>query len=579
MRRTLPKLFLIVLLLVVLPVCASAASFRLADYRMDIAVETDGAGLFTETLTYGFDGEYNGILMTIRHKDVSYSQLRIYGDNGEEYTLVDALDGVPGTYTAVTENDKTEIKVFSPGYNGNRVFTVTYRIGGFALRYRDTARINYMLLQAKDHYDNAIFTITLPGSDSERIEPFFHGAVRQDMLRVRGGVIDIASDWLDDGNKVEVQALFPAEWLPDAKVIDQDIYQEALDIEARIVREAEAAAERAAQLEKTMRASMLVALGVYIGGFTAAFYVQRSKYGLSYPILSTMDDVMLRGIPAAAAQILRDKQVSSSGLSATLLELTERGALTMRTEDGDTYFTPALRPAGLWPHQEVLLDWLFADGQELCLGALDVREDYPQALEFNKNYGAWKTRVQDDVYAQDWQFKNGGKRFMLSLSAVVLGLALSMALLRLDTLIPALVNLPLTVLFGVLFAKLRRLTDEGEKRLATLNGFVETYQDLLETNPSSVLGRAPLIMALGYMKPLATWVDEHPAYSEPSFDYAPIWMASAWHHSMMDMDRTVREAQSHNASAQDPNSSDSGSSGGGGGFSGGSGGGSSHGAW
>lgn len=564
----------LLVLLCLLPTAAGAVSFSIADYAMDIVVTPDGTGIFTETVTYAYNGEYNGILMTIRHAGVGFSDLDIY-EGGRELKLVAALNGVPYTYTAATQGDQTDIKVYAPGSGGTRVFTIVYRMDGLARRYRDAARINQMLLRAETGYQRAVFTLTLPGSGAGQIQPFAHGALFGGEIAVRGGTLTFGPSALRDGDFVEVQVLFPEQWIADAERIDADIVQDTLAVEMRIAgeREREAARTRALAL------GVMASLGVYALVFLLCFFKARRRYGLMGHIPSVTDNEMLSSIPGAMAQVLRGKAVSSAGLAATLMELTERGVLAMRAEAEDTCFTLTGGTNGLLPHQRHLVKWLFEGRDVFWINSLDVGDDYQAARAFINHYGRFRALVAEDARDAGWTYQNGGARTGLSVTALALGLLIAGALAVLaQSLTLAVLAVVLSVLFCILFTRLRRLTDEGEARLGAINGFLENYADTLEKDPRAVLGRAPLLMALGYLEPMADWIDAHPDRGyDQHWDDTPVWMYAGWHHSARRMNRTVQEAYRHNASVPDPNSSDS--SGSGGGSSGGSGGGSSHGAW
>lgn len=572
---------ILLLLLCLLPVAAGAASFSITDYAMDITVEADGAGLFTETLTYAFDDEYNGILVTIRHAGgVGFFDLAIY-EGERALDLVDRLDGVPYTYTAETKGERTDITVYAPGSGDTRTFTIAYRMGGLARRYRDAARINQVLFRAERDYKKAVFTLTLPGTDAAQVQPFVHGALYGSQIGSSNGKLTFGPSALEAGDIVEVQVLFPEGWIPEARTIDSDIVQDALAVEREIDEAAARKAAEEAALNRALTIGFTVGLGVYAIAFLLVFFAMRGRYGLKGPIASVTDEAMLSSIPAAMAQVLRDKAVSSAGLVATLMELAERGVLSMRSEKEDTGFTLTGDTDSPLPYQRQLVKWLFADGDTLWINSLDAGDDYKAAQKFTNHYNRFKSLVVEDVQDAGWTFKNGGMRFGLAGASLVLGLFLALMLIGLEaSLLLSMLSALLGVLFCILFTRLRRLTDEGEARLGAINGFIENYRDKLEQDPRTVLGHAPLLMALGYLEPMAEWIDRHPnAGYDPYWDNTPVWIYAGWHQSMRHMDRTAREAQSHNARVQDPKVSDNSGSGGGGGFSGGSGGGSSHGAW
>lgn len=577
-RRTL----LLLLLCLCLPVAAEAASYAIDTYAMEIEIADDGSGYIEETIVYEFDGSYNGALIYIRHDDTQTPHdIRVFVDETHEMERVSSLDNIPYTYTATAGSEGTTIKTYAPGEDGQRTFRISYQLGGMALRYRDTARVNRMLLRSQSEYGSAIFRVQLPGKTDSEIQSFVHGAIDGSQLSLRDGLITIGPAAIHEGDLVELSALFPQEWLPSARMLEQDMRQEALAIEAEISRQAQEEAERKAQLARILSILLMAALGVYAVASLAVFFSMRGKYGLRHAILPTTDEKLLDEIPAAIAQVLKDGAVSASGMSGTLLELTDKGILSMEMLEDDTVFTRENEDAQPpEPHQQKLLRWLFANSTRTSIRTLDADGDAERAARFNEQYNEWKRLVVEDTIGKGWRYKNDTGRWAALLTTLLIGLILGASLWRVGLWQLGIPSAVLGMLFGLLFSRLRRLTDEGEARLAAINGFIANYEDRLTTQPQTILSRAPLVMALGYMEPVAQWLDAHPQEMENihagDWVMPAYWIYSDWPHGMVRLNQSIREAQSSNSAAVSQDSSGSASSGGG--FSGGSGG-SSHGAW
>lgn len=575
MKRTLALL----LLLLCLPVLALASSFEITSFTMDVRIAEDGSGLFTEDLFYDFEGSHNGFLVTLRHQgDLSISDLSLSVDDGIPLEQVDALDGIPYTYTAQEAGEAINLTIYAPGGEGARMLHLSYRVGGLARRYQDTARINHVFLRSETALENAMVRITLPGSDSDAVQFFIHGAASGTSYALDGGTLTIGPALVRSGNPLEVDLLFPAEWLPDARIIQQDMLAQALEEEAQAAEALRLEAVRKEEEAKTITTVVLALLAAYTVACFLIFLRLRTRYGTKHPILPRLDDALLSEMTAAEAEGLKNGSVSAHSLSATLLELTEMGVLSMRVEGEDTCFTPADPLKPLTAHQQMLLDWLFEGGEPLWVNSLDAGEDVESAARFTKGYNAWKQQVAKDIQDRGWRFANDGVRYACMIGAPVIGLALASFLLRYGAWPLAIPGAVLAVGFAILFGRIRKITDAGEAQLSAIQGFVDSYADRLQSDPKAVLGRAPLAMALGYMQPMADWIDAHPDMDGYGWEsMPPYWSYAGWHLAMVHMDDTVNEAQSHNAGTSSQGS-DSGSSGGSG-FTGGSGGGNSYGAW
>ncbi len=567
------KIFALSILLFFLPAWAQAVSFAIVDYSMTVSIGADGVADFAEDIAYDFEGEYNGLLMAIKLEvDAPLSDLRILVDGDVALTQVDALVGQTNTFVAEEKNGELSIRAYTPGNGDSRTYHITYRKEGFAKRYQDKGYIDRILFSAVNEYQKASFTVTLPGHETEKIHAVAQGGVGNDSFSISNGVISFPSCSVQAGQSLSVAISFPAEWLSEAQIIPSSLLE---------MQEAQDALDRKAQQdveagEQILRYTLLGGLLVYLIGFSMALRKQKKAYGWQKRVVSTVDEPLLSSIPAAIAELFYAKSVSSNALCATLMELAGQGFLTMRSEDGDTCFSiaPSSGDSPHWPHQSKLVEWLFENRQTLRIEDLNAGEDEAAANAFVTRYAQWKASVTQDAAEAGWLYRNGLKRVLLATASLVLGLFLALMLIGMrDGLISALTAL-VAVAFSYRFATLRRLSDEGEKRLAVLKGFLLNYQDLLTQDPSAVLGRVPLAFALGYIKPVAEWIDRHGNPPETAFaGNAPVWIFSGWHQTILGMERSAREAQSYNAGV-----AHDGSGSGGGAFTGG-GGGSSHGAW
>ncbi|MDR0928567.1 MAG: DUF2207 domain-containing protein [Oscillospiraceae bacterium] len=564
------KLLCILLLLALLPASALAASFEITEYSMTIAVQTDGAGLFEETIVYEFDGEYNGILATIRHIGVGFDDLRLFVDDTTELTLVDELNNVPYTYTAETIGDATSIKAYAPGDGGTRTFAIHYRMDGMALRYRDTARVNQMLMRADNDYESALFTLVLPESGEAGVDAFAHGALGAESISHWEKYITFGPVKVREGQYAEIDVLFPAEWLPDAPLIDQDMREEALALEAALAEELAASIAAKARMRRAFVIAAIALLLVYVFGMEVLFIKQRRRYGVKNPVQPTTDPTLLAEIPPALAQVLLNKPITAAALGATLLALTDKGVLKMEQTADDTGFTLLHRPETLSPQEAKLLDWLFPASDTLWIQAMNKGDDEKAAEAFVNQYNEWKQSVTQDCEALGWCFRRGdeGMALAIGLGVLAAGICFGAGVWPLG-----IIGAVWMIVYAVRFGRLRKLTDAGEARRDALYGFVQNYLDKLQAAADAPLGSwayLPLAMALGYMQPLADWADRHPGgFEEMGIGEAiPLW-------ALLSMERRINEAQSHNNEIIQPQES-SGSSGG---SSSGAGGGSSHGAW
>ncbi len=578
------KIAAVILLVLMFPAGALADGFSIPAYSMDVAIREDGSAQVTENLTYDFDGSYNGILSSFDVGDVEgMEDLKLYVDGGTLLRQVDALGSEPFTYTAVREGDLVNVKAYAPGNGGQRAFRYEYVFRGLAQRYRDAARLNYKLIGVKNQatLENAILRVSFPAAPEHW---FAHGAMGAEDLSVDpDGVLTAGPKDVRPGEYVEIDALFPAASMSLAPLIDEPIVQSALDTEARLAEEKAAAEAAAAETRNRMRYGVIGLLAVFFIGAALMLRQKLARFGVKKDIGPSDDMEALSGLDAAVAELLGRGKVSESGFSATLLELVQKGALSMAAEvhpltgEKETKFTVKSRGVSLTPQQAALFDWLFQGREFLWIEDLNAGKDAKLAQSFTSGYSSWQQSVSHQAVDEGLYFGNSVKMGCGVAMLAAGGILLSVALFFLGQNWVALAGLILTVVMVFGFSRVRNITDSGEKRCAAVRGFCEKYGENLKSLPPEALGHLSVLVALGYVEPLARYFDERA--NQPDYGYGgwlPVWWYVGWYHDMGRVDRSFHDVRQHNAGV----AASGGSSGGGfSGSSGGGGGGGGHGAW
>ncbi len=558
MRR---MIFAVGMALLFLPAWAQAV-FSVEDYSMVIQVGADGAADFVEEFAYEFSGEYNGMLIAVHlDADVPLSNLRVFVDDDVELTQVDALEGTVNTFAAEGKGAELSIRAYTPGNGGNRVFRVTYRKEEFAKRYQDGGYIGRTIHSAVKEFEEGDCALSLPGVKNALGLPGAKGGLLDGAVSISDGIavfsptpgkegMMLSPVYDGAGQMLSLALSLPAELLSDAPVIPSSLeetkeIQQAMEIKAW---------QDAKEGERILRYTFIGALFAYFIGFLIVLRKQGKTYGYQRKLKPSMHWPMYSDTPAAIAELLCAKGVSSNALCATLMELADQGFLTMRSEAGDISFAKVESPpkSPRWRHQSLLLeDWLFDDRPFLWIRDLSVGEDEAKASAFVARYAQWKAVVMEDAVNAGWLYNNGMKRGLLSLASFVLGVFLALMMFSAgDPVLSRFAACALVAALGLSghFLALNRLSADGSNRVAAFQGFLRSYENLLSKEPGAVLSRVPLLFALGAMKTVARWIDQHGNPPEGAFaGKTPVWIFQGWQQSALNMERSALEAQSYNA--------------------------------
>jgi len=221
---------------------------------------------------------------------------------------------------------------------------------------------------------------------------------------------------------------------------------------------------------------------------------------------------------------------------------------------------------------------LFASREFLWIEDLNAGNDAKLAQSFASGYSGWQRAVKQQAVDQGLYFGNGVKLGCGVAMLAVGGALISVALFFLGQIWLALAGLFLTGIMVIGFTRVRSITDQGEVKCAAVRGYCEKYGEKLSELPREALKYLPIVVALGYVEPLAQYLDQRA--NQPDYGYGgwlPMWWYAGWYYDMGRVNRSFHDVRQHNASVVTKSSNSSG--GGFSGSSGGGGGGGGHGAW
>ena len=179
-----------------------AKSYSVEDMDIQATIEKDGSVDIKQTLTYKFNGQYNGIYINVPYNSSSrnFNEVQKYNrindliyngysinvksvkqiqDNKEiEYSLNDmAYNGMNGCYTTkIIEDGMEQIKVFSPSLNTTKKFEINYVINSLCVKHNDIGELYYNFIGGSWEVEikNLNIDIYLPNNKDE-IQIWGHG--------------------------------------------------------------------------------------------------------------------------------------------------------------------------------------------------------------------------------------------------------------------------------------------------------------------------------------------------------------------------------------------------------------------
>ncbi len=563
------RTWLLALFLCTVTTLAAAKSWRISDFQDNISVNRDGSAVVTERITLVFVGEWHGIHRTI---PIEYP-----GPNGTNYELfldvksVTDGEGAKLKYDSSITNRSRDLKIYIPGaVDATRTVEIIYAVRNGTRFFKDYDEF-YWNVTGNDWpvpIDHASATVTFPENAA--------GSLRaQSFTGVYGSTGHDAS-----ANVEGATATFETNnALPMRGGLTIDVYIPQGILEAP---------------------SALTKLFWFIGGnpivflppvtlavmFTLWWYRGRDPDpGMSVAPMYEPP----AGISPAEAGTLLDDTIHPRDITSTMVDLAVRGYIKIEeTAEKVLLFTHKdyifhlLKPQTTWdadlaPHERVMLENIFAGGQETRLSSLKnrfytavpvIRQDIMSQL---KNKG---------IYLVDPESANG-----YSIVAAI-GIVAFFGVLQYLGWANFINSAPLLIVCGAisaviwwLFARVMTAkTVKGARTQIAVMGFQEFMNrvdaDRLKVMPPTTFEKyLAFAMALGvehhWAQAFAGIVKDPPQwYVGPGGTYAPgfnpIFFSNSMHSMATDM---------HQVFVSAPRASSSGSGfgggGGGGGFSGG----------
>lgn len=584
-------------LLVVDATPAHALSCDWNDTSTEATVNPDGSMDVIEHVTYDFDeGCHGGIreldAAPITADDTLGSSLYTIGpltvtENGESVPIASASDGF------VKWGD-ANVTV-----SGHHVFDISYHVDNAVTVAPDVAVLYWQFVGTRfPHQDHVDVTIHTPGNgDGLRI--FVHGALNG-VSSLNGRDVHLSVDDNPAGTKVEVRLLEPVSDFtvtPSGQPLEQPILaREAVLADAANARRADLKDELARKDRQKKAANIAAPIVAVLGlvSFAAIFL----KWGKEPPAPEDIGEYWrdIPDDPPAVCQAVRSfGAVSDDAFSATLIDLAQRGWLTISEEHGETAilhrdktdyrFTRTPKQDGTLTDYESKLLWrLFPNGGTITQSELvaDAKSTPQASANWMKDF---KASVGRDFKSRG--YVDGGHlvKWMLHALTIIVVAGVGAIAVGVKAYL-GFVAIGVAVVLLLLSLLLRQRTAAGARKLAEVNGLRQFLNDFSRLPDEAHTGDLVLYerylvyaVALGVADQLVAGLRvKFPEFSQPNSGFATWYiagnLAGQSNFGRLDSISTIgsfaSEFSSATAAAFSPPSS---SSGGGGGFSGGGGGG------
>jgi len=368
----------------------------IVEYTMAIHINGDGSARVEERIANRFVGQFNGVFLDVDYRGfgnlVDFSVYEYLPETDEYiyFTHEQRADvGDDGVFLTTGQGGSRNFQVFSPSVDEYRTFVYRYTLTQAASRFLDAGQFNRTLIRSEldlpiEAYQVIVtFDSAPPHSGELAASLYVSGEVHWNFTSATNDIrIHSYGDMLLPGQNLGVNAIFPAEWLPDADIINRGINDAPFPwgILAIVI---------IAAIVIIIIVVIVVLSKPHKVDFTERYYEQLpSDKG-----------------PALMAYLVRRNGLKISDVLAALLNMTKCGILTIENNDHETDNYNFTYNAGqgreMVPHEEYLITWLFigiGNGTSVSLQDIQqVGKDEEAAVLFHEQFNGWVEAVKAEA--------------------------------------------------------------------------------------------------------------------------------------------------------------------------------------
>ncbi|WP_203651346.1 DUF2207 domain-containing protein [Secundilactobacillus yichangensis] len=426
---------------------ATASSYSIDRYHINVNVEKNGDADVTQRIKYQFDGLYHGVFLKQDYAGtggIAGKPTVTILSNGDKTVASSRNPGAPDTFETSTLGKVYQIKVYHVASDENVTYTYKYRLRHVVVNCADTAELNWKIIGTgwEIPLNHVQITVQLPAKNVKQLQAWTHGPLSgHTEVDKEAGKVMMTVAKVPAKTFVESHMVFPTT-VTSANSRTSDKKRLAT------VQKQEAKLARQANLKRLQ--ALLIPLGVMvvllgIGVFYLLSRLRWFKKHVGSPVKETpkVHNFEIPSYSAVTSQsILTESQPDAKAFTAWLMELAANGELTIKPDKDhfSTTYRITETPKMKVEHQnDPLLAFLFntvgkgnKPERTFTLGEIDdYNLNHPHSLTLNQKFTAWRKASYEKTDALglfNHQTDDvGTKGWLLIVFSVILGGFSSMA--------------------------------------------------------------------------------------------------------------------------------------------------------
>ena len=482
--RLLAIAVLVVTFVALSPTPASAKSFRIAAIQVEAQLFPNGNMRVAEHITYDFEGEFHNGHRGIPAGDYSITEISVTDERGAPLPFEGSADALTWHYDARDER---------------RTFTVSYSVIGAAKVGPDVGEL-YWQFVGSEHpgVDVVRIELQVPG-DGTDVRAWAHGPL-DGLVEPLGNLVRFSVDGVPGGQFVEGRVAVPASAFPEVAPSGGErlpgilAEEQQLADEANAERARDAAAERRRERLRELLETWFIVLPV--AGLMVFVWLW-VRNGKEYDAPDEIGEYLREppdDPPAFVPMLQQWGTFPDVGLSATIVDLAQRGYLTIEEIRKDRFLLPDKtdwrftwqdNKENVREYEHKVLSRLFANGHTITQSELTAWCKHNQTSA-HRWWKSVQSSAKRDFDAR--RYIEGGRAGLYVLNVLIGAgvVAAGVVAIASTGALIGLVGIALGALQVALTVLLRRRTPAGRRRLAEWEAFERFLRDFSQLEEAPV---------------------------------------------------------------------------------------------
>nr|WP_309100486.1 DUF2207 domain-containing protein [Fredinandcohnia onubensis] len=410
MRAKLGGIILFLVFLLFFPMQGFAVDFWINDVKMDAYLQDDGIVHVTETHTYEFEGEFNGITRTVFPKE---------GSSIKDFSATET-----GAELRVEKEDEL-YKIHRKGEDEAITVTLSYTIEKGLEIYQDVAQFYWPFFDNRNEstYENLVITVHPPQSTSDVIAFGYDEAFQKETVKSDGSVVYQFGEVPSETNG-DIRIAYDVSLFSGASYVTSDKPMKAEIMNAK--NELLAKAQKWTETQGTLSKVAIVLVPLFALVFLLIIIRNRmegrAKLALVKSEMANPGALPKQNLSLPATILFTNHNYLPQGqsMAAALLDLVRK---KMVRQVADEKFQ-LMNQSGALPHESLLIEWLFEKiGQNGEFSFTDL-EDYSKNKKNSDKYSSfqmkWGEAVRNEVKERHLYEDKSKFKLFLGLLSIIL---------------------------------------------------------------------------------------------------------------------------------------------------------------